>query len=172
MAQRRAVPDSGMNPDDVIERPSGGFQQGGPDRIGIPPGEHELPMEDHGVIDPGISPPRREGQGSESPRERDAFGTGVGGNATPRRPMAPTPMAGTASLQPFQPMSDAPAGMMAGAGMGAGSVLRRPGGGSLFGSMGGLKGGGLGMPLDPTNAAQNQDVSGLLQMLLKMKGGM
>jgi hypothetical protein len=91
---------------------------------------------------------------SESPRDRS--------QTTMRRPMSPTPAPpNTAELIPFQPMGDMSANNM---------VQRRSPG--LFGTAGGLKGGGLGLPMDPTNSAANQDVSGLLQMLMQMKGSM
>lgn len=93
-----------------------------------------------------------------SPRENPTLGGGVnmrspGGQATPGRPMSPTPMAG--SVMPFQPMgSPSPAS------------LTRPRSGNLYGSMGGLQGGGLGLPLDPTSNQKSDPISTLLQLLM------
>lgn len=102
--------------------------------------------------------PGQPSRGSESPRERQ-------GTAVPRRPMEPTPMAGSASpasggLQPFQPMGSPSVGSMA--------TPRLRG---LFGSSGGLQGGGLGVPLDPTSNDASPDISSLIAQLLKGGGG-
>lgn len=109
----------------------------------------------------GVTPPGAgtiEGaQSGESPRER-------GASATLRRPSAPSPMAGSTfqagtpapqGVMPFQPMDGADA-----------SMLAHPAG-SLFGKAGGLQGGGLGLPLDPTS---NQ-ASDPIQLLMKLLGG-
>jgi hypothetical protein len=82
--------------------------------------------------------------------------------ATPTMPKVPTPMAGKVSpassgVLPFTPM-----------GGGGPSVMLRSPGRQLFGSLGGLKGGGLGIPMDPTNDAASDPISTLIKML---KGG-
>jgi hypothetical protein len=126
---------------DPLSRPNGGMP-GGPE---AGPG-----------YDPGA-------QNSETPRERES-------NVTPRRPGVPTPMAGSSftapsggggtGLLPFAPMGGPDPSQMLGSG----------GGGGMFGSSGGLRGGGLGVPQTGAGPAGNQDISELLQQLLSMRG--
>lgn len=103
----------------------------------------------------GITP----GRGSETPRDR----LDAGGNnpVAPRKPMEPSPMAqmgSTMSTQPspgvipFQPLP------------GPQSMGGRS---NLFGSMGGLKGGGLGIPLDPVSDVASDPISTLIQLLTR-----
>jgi hypothetical protein len=111
---------------------------------------------------------------SESPRLRSR-----GGNATPSRPSSPTPMAGSVSTQdgpnmvgadmgllPFEPMGGMDDSMMTQP-IGSGQQLRRS---SLFGSLGGLQGGGLGAPLDPV-PNEELDIKTLLEKLMGGGGG-
>lgn len=97
-----------------------------------------------------------EAKSGESPRERGALGA----QASLRRPSTPTPMSGSTfspgmgqGLMPFQPLDQA-----------EGSTLTNPQG-SLFGSAGGLKGGGLGVPLDPTSNQQSDPIAFLMRLL-------
>lgn len=96
--------------------------------------------------------PTRPGRGAETPRER--------GNtpAAPRKPMSPDPMAAAggstfqAGVLPFKPLP--------------GPMGSSPSG-SLFGSMGGLKGGGLGIPLDPVSDVASDPIDTLIQLLMR-----
>lgn len=93
------------------------------------------------------------GRGNETPRDRI-------GNVAPRKPMEPSPMASQGSsmqapmpgVLPFKPL---PGPMM-------GTTQGR-----LFGSMGGLKGGGLGLPLDPISDVASDPIDTLIQLLMK-----
>lgn len=142
-----------VNPADVLgagQQESGGFTTPGDNQ-----GQVQVPDSFHPQV----------GQGQETPHDRGQVGgqSGVGGNATLRRPTAPTPQAGSTMtagasmrppLMPFTPMGDTSTS-------------------SLLGGAGGLKGGGLGVPMTPHPGAQNQDISGLIQMLMsKFKGGL
>lgn len=100
----------------------------------------------------GIDP--RTGRGDETARER-------GNNpVAPKKPTEPSPMASTGSTMqapmpgvlPFKPLPP-PQG--------------NPVGGGLFGSMGGLKGGGLGLPLDPVSDVASDPIDTLMQLLMK-----
>lgn len=121
--------------------------------------------------------PTNDARGGETPRERPNPGnpnTGYGGVASPPRPGVPTPQAGavsqvggstegpsTAGLVPFQPLGGP-----------SPSLLARPARRSLYGAAGGLQGGGLGVPLDPTSNQESDPISSLIQSLLKnMQGG-
>ncbi len=104
-------------------------------------------------------------QSQTKPREM-SMGQGGGQNQpTPARPRQPQPAQGAISpapmggVIPFEPMAGPDLASMA-----------SPVGGGLYGSLGGLKGGGLGVPLDPINDAQEDPLSGLIQMLLKSRG--
>lgn len=110
----------------------------------------------------GLATPLGEvARGIETPRERmpdvglrpPARGAGedVSGGSTrimPRKPSAPTPEAGNVvppqGVMPFNPM-----GSQRG----------------LFGRMGGLMGGGLGVPFDPVSNAQSNPLSSLIAAL-------
>lgn len=141
-------------------------------------------------IDPFLS--GIEGRHGEAPRE-NALGPSTGGNdvtqralgggpgaaqATPPRPMSPTPMAGS-SFDASQ--SGGPQGAALGAAGGSSSgvlpfsplgspdvaSLTAPKLRSVYGSQGGLTGGGLGVPLDPTSNTPNDPINGLIQLLMK-----
>lgn len=93
-------------------------------------------------------------RGSETPRER-------GGDATPTRPMSPDPVVGHPPVQVTQPLpSESPMALT--------STLRSRG---LFGGAGGLTGGGLGVPFDPTSNSQSDPINTLLKKLLGGGGG-
>lgn len=155
-------------PDDV--QTAGGFELGG--GMGNSGGGEGLFAEPPGGgegdnsllrINPG-SDPRIGARSEEKPRDRDG-----GSVATPRRPPEPTPHTGASmvaggpsggpaglSLRPFTPMADVGSGDWQGSG-------------GLFGSLGGLRGGGLGRPLDPM-ANEQSSISALIQMLLRGGG--
>lgn len=102
----------------------------------------------------------------------------------PRKPDVPMPQSGSSFSAPqpqlsqppapFQPMSQPPSSMMTSPMGGStdqmggspdissGPMLRMN---SLFGSMGGLKGGGLGVPLDPMSNQKDDPISQLIAML-------
>ena len=97
--------------------------------------------------------------------------------ATPSRPRAPQPMAGGVSqaqsgsapppspgLIPFQPMESSTADMSI-----AGPQLAMS---RLFGSQGGLKGGGLGVPMDPMSNQLSDPITDLLKKILGGDGGL
>lgn len=106
---------------------------------------------------------------------RRALGGGGGGGAadngehaaaTPVRPRSPQPMAGSVSqvqsggaqptgVMPFTPMGSPDVGSMA-----------TPQSNGLFGSLGGLKGGGLGLPLDPMSNQLSDPISMLLKRVM------
>lgn len=85
--------------------------------------------------------------------------------STPRKPSTPTPMAGSVSTPssqgviPFQPIGTPSVGAQ------ATPQLR-----SLFGSQGGLTGGGLGVPLSPMNLTESGSIDSLIQMLQQRLG--
>lgn len=114
--------------------------------------------------------------------------------ASPRKPMEPTPMAGMQSesyggprdeqsgmsqpsapaggVSPFKPMASGPGGVP------AGGPIGQPGAGrsSLFGGVGGLKGGGLGVPsigFDPHQGGNDTtSIDQLIAALSKQKRGL
>lgn len=107
-------------------------------------------------VTPGVAPPD-EGRGEETPRDRQP----APGGATPRRPMSPSPMTGsTSGLQLFNPMPG-PSPV----------TLANPAKRGMFGSLGGLQGGGLGLPLDPTSNVESDPISGLIELLSKLGRG-
>lgn len=116
-------------------------------------------------------------ESTESPGERSVLGTGgmppgassaPGGiTSTPRAPSVPTPMAGAAS-----PAMDSSAGVipftpMTGPDPVSTITAQSP---TLYGSQGGLTGGGLGIPQDPTSRANNNSIEGLIQLLQQQLG--
>jgi hypothetical protein len=117
------------------------------------------------------------GRFGETPRERTPGVHGgpppLGPQATPPSPTEPIPMSGQPGggmtpppppMEPFDPMASDPNAFISPAGAGP---ARR----SLFGSMGGLKGGGLGVPLDPVSNESSDPIQGLIQALLQKRGG-
>ena len=152
-------PSSGRNTpfDDDQWIPGGGNLPGAP-----------APAPDLGGIDVSGNIPES-GRGGESPRERGGGGDTSGG-AAPPRPHSPAPQAGSGALPPsgqggglgpFSPMPSAP-----------GVSLAKPRGmGSLYGSAGGLQGGGLGLPFDPVSNQKSPDIGGLLELLKRGGGG-
>ena len=114
------------------------------------------------------------GRGGTSPFEE--FGPMGGGvsrrpaanneGIAPRRPDQPTPHAGASETlggpMPMPSMAPEPFSPM---GMPMTSKLARPGGGSLYGSAGGLQGGGLGVPFDPTSDLESDPISTLMMLL-------
>lgn len=156
-----------------------GFPQGAPtpdlsqmfDRTGV-----------QGPAQPGGSGAVRssgEAQSGETPRERGnttlrQLGQGIGASgpnaeASPARPRTPTPMAGSSisatsgggsseGVQPFSPMGSPDVGSMA-----------TPRSRGLYGSQGGLQGGGLGVPLDPVSNQRSNPIDMLLELLSKSR---
>lgn len=106
------------------------------------------------------------GRHGETPRERQNVSqrsampsASAPANASPRRPSSPESMAGSVSspapsLVPFQPLPQASVGSM------ATPALR-----GLYGAAGGLKGGGLGMPLDPMTNEASDPIDTLIKLL-------
>lgn len=94
-------------------------------------------------------------------KPRDVSVGGGMSNPTPTRPRQPVPAQGSVSapppqgVVPFEPMGEP-----------AMASLASPAAGGLFGSLGGLRGGGLGVPLDPINDAQGDQLSALIAMLM------
>ena len=117
------------------------------DRTGQPGADDREPADKAGMV----------GRGMETSRER---GMGGGSNVAPRQPAEPTPMAG-ATMQAPSPQMFEP--------MGRESNVRLTSsmGGGLYGKSGGLQGGGLGVPFDPTSNAQSDPISTLLQLLMR-----
>lgn len=162
--------------------PTGGFQA----RMPVPtitpgmgggfdptaPGIHDFPGASGLTIEPPGASAQQKGQSSESPRERVM-------TSAPRMPSEPTPQAGAAG-----PALDASSGVipfapMAGSGPEAQVQPQGPApvsgvslrGSSLFGSSGGLTGGGLGIPQDPTTRANNGSIDGLIQLIQRLQQG-
>jgi hypothetical protein len=121
----------------------------------VPPPGQSTPFPPPGG--PVVAPPQGgAGRAGETPRDRQ------GSQAAPARPGTPTPMAGSTfqpevpqgpGVIPFEPLPSTDI-------MG---VSRR----GLFGSRGGLQGGGIGLPLDPTSNQASDPISGLIQLLLR-----
>lgn len=109
----------------------------------------------------------------EKPRSRPPSGPVGGPEAAPPRPDSPTPMAGsvqqpdlpasTAGVLPFEPMGDTMGSLSS---MAAPTTSRLRGSG-LYGDLGGLQGGGLGVPFDPV-ADEDSDP---INLLMKLMGG-
>lgn len=176
MAQRRQIDDGESKQD---QGPMGQFEGGSPlggvDQWGNPPSGYQ-PGQDYGMGGAGGS--------AESPRERAGIqggvshlpeaphpgGGGGGITSTPRQPATPSPAQGSTfeagppdvgtmqGLQPFAPMGGPDPTTM------ASPRLR-----SIYGSQGGLQGGGLGVP-GSTSPAQNDPISQLIQQLLASSG--
>lgn len=142
--------------------------------ISGPPAEESGPIFN---IPPPTDPNGGQGQSGETPRERriqdlpDPSGSGPyndsqhnqihpptpGSSAAPSRPRSPQSMAGSMSpggVTPFSPMSDMSTSS------GPQMALGR-----LFGQAGGLKGGGLGVPLDPASNQESDPISQLIKMI-------
>jgi len=133
------------------EMMGGGERAGGEGRFGEGPRERPRPV-------PGGALP---GPGPMTPQP-------YGANAAPEMPHSPTPQAGSTftsggtdggGIIPFPPMGSADVGSM------ATPKLR-----GLFGSAGGLQGGGLGVPLDPISNQQSDPISSLIESLMQQMG--
>lgn len=127
---------------------------GNPPRMPVPQAPAPAgPPEPEGVPNPGdvnAGPGARQG---ETPRERSEAG---GAGAVPSRPQSPTPVAGTPQPPVIGPPLPSP---------GPGSLAKPAALRSLFGGQGGLTGGGLGLPLDPTSNQSSDPISTLMQLL-------
>lgn len=128
-----------------------------------------LPTQDAGGFDPSIGGGADPARSGESPREREMSKMG-GAGVAPRRPSSPSIGAGASfqsgassdgpqGVKPFSPMGSADVGMLA-------SPARR----GLYGRAGGLQGGGLGVPLDPTSDQESDSIESLIQALMQGMG--
>jgi hypothetical protein len=142
-----------------------------------------------GTVEDPILPDYANARDSQTSRLRQPSSSSGGalgmGRATPARPRTPTPMAGSVSesggpqmgmgggVMPFEPLGDMGDEAFASAGgIGAG-VMGGPGrrGPSMFGSQGGLLGGGLGEAFDPTPDEATDPIDTLLKKLMGGGGG-
>lgn len=195
MALRRRTPQDGAPDDTNIYGPGdlpgvydtrAGLGGDGPDGVpGGPGGDNndDLPPESGGTppkSKSGVLTPHSQ-QGSEGPREN--FGSRS--IATPPSPQAPAPFSAAPGggavppppMAPFDPLPSNPLGDIISPGgpspyggpaaAGAGPQRR-----SLFGTLGGLKGGGLGVPLDPVSNASSDPIDSLLSSLQRRKPGL
>lgn len=140
-----------------------GDEGGGPNYL-----EPEAPIKDPTFYPEkpysGGNLPRDDARSSEGPRTGGVGGGAVGGGYTsaPKKPSVPTPMAGSVSNVgggvtgpvPFSPLPSPSIGVMA-----------TPKAAGLYGGLGGLRGGGLGVPLDPTSNAESDPISSLIMAL-------
>lgn len=121
----------------------------------------------HKQVDPGELQDPQTAQESETPRERTSLRSVA--QMSPRSPRQPSPVAMSGAMPgvlPFEPMGDTTdMGMAAPGSQVFGSVRRRNP--ALFGSLGGLQGGGLGTPFDPTP----NEASDPITLLMKLMGG-
>jgi hypothetical protein len=144
---------------------------------GAAPEENPFKIPGPGQGKAGDQPDTHFGRFGETPRERVPGPHGgpppLGPQATPPSPTEPVPMSGQPGggmtpppppMEPFDPMASDPGAFISPAGAGP---ARR----SLFGSMGGLKGGGLGVPLDPVSNETSNPIQGLIQALMQKRGG-
>lgn len=155
VTKRRPGTRSGPMGQDFIEEGPGGFE--GP--AAPPPGPTSpAPPGDDGLFWDGA--PSRQGM---TPRENPTLRAPSGAGAAPPMPKSPSPQAGSVStagmgstegVMPFAPMGGTP-----------NVRLAKPSSQGLYGSLGGLQGGGLGLPLDPTSNQQSDPISTLIQML-------
>lgn len=156
--------------------------------LGLFGGQQGLPTSGEKVSGPGgifaDNPVGEDGMSSEGPREKPvqlkppsptpppqgptSTGPGyhVGTVASPDQPDEPTPLAGMTStppqaIQPFRPLPETPSSTLVGS-IGSMATPRLRG---LYGSAGGLQGGGLGVPLDPTSNAASNPIDSLLSTL-------
>ena len=149
-----------MNPDfeGNIDPKAQGGQLVGPSELPVEP----MPNMDEPAPPPEVTmrgpaqagPVNPIGRGEETPRERGEA------QAALRRPSEPTPMAGdsfqapSGGVTPFSPMRTPSLGSLA-----------TPSQGGLYGSLGGLQGGGLGVPLDATPDAASDPITMLIKLL-------
>jgi hypothetical protein len=156
---RLRVSNSGGWDDDLNAPRRPGLNLGGPTPPPVPP-----PPMGGGGGDDGGEPTELGGgepgaRGGQGPRENFPGG---GGTATPTRPMTPTPISGGPPVQVTPPIpGPSPASLT--------STLRGRGG--VYGSQGGLQGGGFGLPFDPTSNQKSDPISDLLKQLLGGGGG-
>lgn len=147
-----AGPDpSGPDPDILGSIFGGAAAQQAPNQ---PNAQERPPIEIGASGTPGSAPAGAEtGRSSEGPRERMPGGA----MTAPGKSMYPSSMAGTtfSGPVPFDPMSG-----------GDLSPMAMPKQGGLYGSLGGLQGGGIGVPLDPASNAASDPISTLIEALL------
>jgi hypothetical protein len=157
MAQLRKLSlETGMEQDDPM---------GGNDAGMTPPPAGMTPAPPQTGEPPDVS---QEGRSETTPRENQPPQGAAPVTSTPKKPAEPSPMAGSSfqpppiqGVQPFAPLPSQP-----------GVSLAKSRSQALYGSSGGLQGGGLGVPFDPVSDAQSDPISGLLQMLMKSKRGL
>lgn len=160
MAMLRPAGIGGNNPNEEFAPPASRRR---PPLGGVPPGQAEVPEQP--TINLGAGAENSEigegGRGGESPRERQQGGQ-AGGNATKTQPMEPSPISAQTPMQVTQPLaSPSPQALT--------STLR--GAGGMFGGQGGLTGGGLGMPFDPTSNQDSDPINTLMKLLSQGGGG-
>jgi hypothetical protein len=154
-----------------------------PGMFGIPEGGDEL---NRGASHVGTTPRENASVQMRPPMDQSDHapgqmpGGGGESHATPMRPPQPTPEAGSSfqatsggdttgqgGLTPFSPLPQTDYAPLARSG-GPGGL--QSGNGGLFGSLGGLQGGGLGVPLDPTANEQSDPIDTLIKHLMMTIG--
>ena len=157
-------PGSSNDPYEDPQVPGGAQDDTGPqlDELGLPTGgfhpEHAPVDAPTGGFHPEHTPPTVLGGGD--PINQSSEPQGNQPIQAPDRPNSPTPMAGSQGPLPSMPTVNPP---MEGSGTQGSSRLRGPG---LFGSQGGLQGGGVGAPMGPSNSDQSDPLSMLIKQLL------
>lgn len=158
----QVLPDEGPNGSSMRHPDgSGGINQEVPNPIDPQGRLGETPRERLPVPPRGGEEPWKAYSGDPSGGGEQAHGA----QGTPDMPDQPSPVAGStftapSGLTPFNPMSSPDVGSM------ATPKLR-----GLFGSSGGLTGGGLGVPLDPQSNQASDPISTLIKLLSGGGGG-
>lgn len=133
-------------------------QQGGMPDTAAPP---LLPTGGESIPSRGGETPRESPQGvPTTPSAPKPGELHTGTSATPPMPTAPTPAPNGSTFNPIS------GGNSVGPLLSPMSSQRR----GLYGALGGLKGGGLGVPLDPTSNQASDPISGLISMLESQLG--
>lgn len=125
-------------------------------KVGYSPRENFLDGNQSGDGSVSLRTPTGGGEGSQSGPQPG--GQPDGPRAAPAQPRQPFARAGQTGVLPFKPMNQ---------NVGPNVTPKMT---NLFGSLGGLKGGGLGLPLDPTSNQTSDPIEGLIQLL--RKGGL
>jgi hypothetical protein len=154
---------------------------GGDDRgmaAPMPPAPEPTPAPDPATAGGGIRAAERPrdlaGPGANPASLAPSQPPGGGSQATPSRPMQPSPVA-MGTPQPFTPLSNPDTTQIASTQPGGlASIMRRgiepsPQGGALLGRAGGLLGGGLGVP--GLGGSESNDLSSMISALFKMAAG-
>lgn len=125
-------------------------------KVGYSPRENFGPGAGSGEGSPSLRTPT--GGSGDGQQAGTPGGQPDGPRATPAQPRQPFARAGQTGVLPFKPMDQ---------NVGPNVTPKMT---NLFGSLGGLKGGGLGLPLDPTSNQISDPIDGLIQLL--RKGGL